>query len=142
MDDRTTVRNLLVRLQEPWWTPLHPSDYVMTAADGRPAGVGLIVEQDFDAWNLSLALSRSMKPPRTLDDHRNLLCNFMHAKTQLAPVDVLGQPLGSYATLMRPSDFERWLRDLPRRSLDVQVRRQLIHGLVAMQSEGAAKTVG
>ena len=106
---------LASKLSRPWWGPHAPERYVLQL-DGQPAGVGLIVGQDYGAWNLALLARGSYQVPETYEEQVSLLADFVKAK-KLAEAEVVGQPLGSYAMLMNPSEFRHWLACAPAHAL-------------------------
>ena len=98
---------LAKRLSEPWWGPQPPTAYTMVRA-GQKLGVGIIVGQDYGAWNLALLARGSFVVPSTRDEHSILVSQFVLAK-QAAAVEVKGQPLGSYTMLMGLHEFRAYL---------------------------------
>lgn len=98
-------KKLAAKLATPWWGPMAPTEYVL-----KPAGVGVgkIVKQNYGAWNLTLMGRGSYDIPKTLGEQNMLVAMFVRA-SQVALIEVRGQPLGSYAMLMDLAEFRAWL---------------------------------
>lgn len=127
---RDTLKAMLLRLREPWWTPLPPHEYVMRHPnDGKPAGVGLIVGGQYGEWNLAVALMGASGVPRSLEDHGNWVAAFVTASKRLGAIEVEGQPLAGYAALMPPDVFRQWLRAKETPALAKADRQALLDGL-------------
>ena len=64
------MKGMCARLAKYYWSPLHPKSYVVKGYNGAPAGIGLIVEKDYAAFNIAWLIQPRIA---TMADHQTLV---------------------------------------------------------------------
>ena len=119
------------RLAQPWWGPHNPSYYTYRRADNSLVGVGMLVGQQYGAWNLTLLERGNFSNPTDFDGQRLLFVQFQRAK-ELDKLQVQGQDLGSYTMLLDPRQFRWWLTKLEPHHIDIKNKEYLIKKSAAL----------
>jgi len=102
MDSKT----FLTQLPPVYWSPKHPSTYVMpTDADGRKrtAGIGLIAMQYIPAWNLIYDKFDMSDKQQNFDS----VASWVYAKRALE-VELHGVPLGDTMVALGPVKWKAY----------------------------------
>lgn len=89
----------LQRVGQFYWSPEHPSTYVLY--NGR--GLGRLAGQDFGAFNLVWAAM----PLQSEQDHAEAIEAFAMQSTRNSQ-EVAGAELGDWLTLLSPLEFKSW----------------------------------
>jgi hypothetical protein len=77
---RDPIKEMCASLAKYYWSPLHPKSYVIEGHGETPAGIGLIVDRDYAAFNIAWLIQ-----PRaaTTADHRMLLVSWTESTPEL-----------------------------------------------------------
>ena len=97
-----TVKQLLAKLSNFYWSPEHPSHYVLQLDNGREKGVGLIAYQNYGAFNLAWGSNQGRAD--TEDHHITLAIDFSKYRRYTA-YKMGEQTVGDWACMLRPKEF-------------------------------------
>ena len=73
------ISEMIKTLSRYWWSPRHPSTYLTTGANGRPAGIGLLAHECPAAFNVVW----SIQPLVTFEDHKSAIMVWSQLNRQL-----------------------------------------------------------
>ena len=73
------IDTMITQLSRYWWSPRHPSTYLTTGANGRPAGLGLLAHENPAAFNVVW----SIQPLVTFEDHKSAIMVWSQLNRQL-----------------------------------------------------------
>jgi len=99
-----TVQELFQQLSKFYWSPKHPSEYVLDTPAGRH-GIGAIAHLDYAAFNLTWAAKRGVIT--TSADHVEACKYFRMAHVFVNQVQIKGEPLETWITLLNQEQFIR-----------------------------------
>lgn len=99
-----TVKALITKLSNYYWSPRHPSTYLIDV-EGRVAGAGLLAKDDYAAFNLAW-LKRNGKL-ETQSDHFAFVRTFIDAKV-FTSLTVGGMELSWALTSKTEPEFVQW----------------------------------
>lgn len=96
------IKQLLAKLSNFYWSPEHPSHYVLQLENGREKGVGLIAFQNFAAFNLAWGSNQGRAS--TEDEHAALVTDF--SKYRHYTKYLMGeQTVGEWVCMLKPKEF-------------------------------------
>lgn len=99
------VKGMIEQLSRYWWSPRHPSTYVVKGANGQPAGIGLLAYESPAAFNICWAT----QPLITFKDHKNAVITWSQLKHQL-DVRVGSEFLDFAITSRTRAEFKAWYK--------------------------------
>ena len=104
------IKNLYNKLSKYYWSPDHPSHYVIDFPDGTQKGLGLIANQNYGAFNLAWGAAQGRW--QTKDDQIELVTAF--SRYRLVTQHIMGQQtVGDWACMLQPADFIQQLYATP-----------------------------
>lgn len=103
MDAKQQIANMVKKLTEYHWSPMHPSKYVIND-DGKLKGIGVIASRDYGAFNLAWGSCKGSW--KTKEDQHNLVVTFSHFQAFTSST-INGEPIKDWACLLQPGGFYR-----------------------------------
>lgn len=99
------IKEMINTLSRYWWSPRHPSTYIIKGANGQPAGIGLLAHESPAAFNVVWAI----QPLVTFSDHKNAVMIWSQLKQQL-DVRIRSEFLDFAITSRTREGFKQWYK--------------------------------
>jgi hypothetical protein len=95
-------KQLFKKLSNYYWSPKHPSSYVLQLADGAEKGIGLLAHQNYGAFNLSWGSNQGRWESDA--DQLRLITGF--SKYRVYSEMLMGkQKVGDWTCMLKPEAF-------------------------------------
>jgi hypothetical protein len=103
-------KKLFEKLSNYYWSPEHPSSYVLQLENGAERGIGLLAHQNYGAFNLSWGSNQGRC--ETDDDQTKLITGFSKYRVY-AEMPMGKQKVGDWTCMLKPEAFLAQLAKTP-----------------------------
>lgn len=129
------VKQLVTKLSNYYWSPAHPSSYVINLPDGRVKGIGLVASGNYAAFNLAWAAVRGKWA--STDSNLAIIHEYMKYKPYTS-LKMGPQTLGDWVLMQTPKEFLNQLRLTPPEGVAASVTR-IVYGFTTFKDSTAEK---